>query len=50
MLILKNLLDNTFAIVPGSEVTLQITPEYVTESGIQLSGSAALKRIIRSSV
>jgi len=37
LLVLKNLLDNTFAIVPGSEVTLQITPEYVTESGIQLS-------------
>src|SRR5260221_26996 len=37
LLVLKNLLDNTFAIVPGSEVTLQITPEYVTDSGIQLS-------------
>jgi PAS domain S-box-containing protein len=37
LLVLKNLLDNAFAILPGSEVTLQITPEYVTESGIQLS-------------
>ena len=36
-LVLKNLLDNAFALLPGSEVTLQITPEYVTESGIQLS-------------
>jgi PAS domain S-box-containing protein len=38
-LVMKNLLDNTFAMMPGSEVTLQITPEYVTESGIQLSFS-----------
>lgn len=36
-LILKNLLDNAFALLPGSTVTLQITPEYETESGIQLS-------------
>ncbi|HUQ29283.1 MAG TPA: response regulator [Usitatibacter sp.] len=36
-LVVKNLLDTAFALMPGSEVTLQITPEYVTESGIQLS-------------
>ena len=36
-LVLKNLLDNAFALLPGGEITLQITPEYVTESGIQLS-------------
>jgi signal transduction histidine kinase len=40
-LILKNLLDNAFTLMPGSKVTLQITPEYVTESGIQLSFSVA---------
>jgi PAS domain S-box-containing protein len=40
-LILKNLLDNAFALLPGSAVTLQITPEYETESGIQLSFSVA---------
>jgi PAS domain S-box-containing protein len=38
-LILKNLLDNAMALLPGAEITLQITPEYVTESGIQLSFS-----------
>jgi PAS domain S-box-containing protein len=38
-LVLKNLIDNAFALVPGAEITLQITPEYVTESGIQLSFS-----------
>ncbi len=36
-LVLKNLLDNAFALYPGAEVTLQITPEYLTESGIELS-------------
>ncbi|HSJ99247.1 MAG TPA: response regulator, partial [Myxococcota bacterium] len=36
-LVLKNLLDNAFTLVPGAEVTLEITPEYVTEAGIQLS-------------
>ena len=36
-LLLKNLLDNTFQLVSGTEITLHITPEYVTESGIQLS-------------
>ncbi len=38
-LVLKNLLDTAFMLMPGSEATLQITPEYVTESGIQLSFS-----------
>jgi CheY-like chemotaxis protein len=38
-LVMKNLLDNAFSLLPGHEVTLQITPEYVTESGIQLSFS-----------
>jgi PAS domain S-box-containing protein len=38
-LVMKNLIDNVFTLMPGSEVTLQITPEYVTESGIQLSFS-----------
>jgi PAS domain S-box-containing protein len=38
-LILKNLLDNAFQICPGADVLLQITPEYVTEAGIQLSFS-----------
>jgi PAS domain S-box-containing protein len=36
-LVLKNLLSNAFALAPGSEVTLQITPEYTTETGIQIS-------------
>ena len=36
-LVIKNLLDSAFALTRGSEVALQITPEYVTESGIQLS-------------
>jgi PAS domain S-box-containing protein len=36
-LVIKNLLDTAFALLPGSEVSLAITPEYVTESGIQLS-------------
>ena len=35
--VLKNLVESAFSLVPGAEVTLQITPEYVTESGIQLS-------------
>ena len=39
LLVMKNLLENAFALLPGHEVTLQITPEYVTESGIQLSFS-----------
>ena len=36
-LVLKNLLANAFALAPGSEVALQITPEYTTATGIQLS-------------
>ena len=36
-LVLKNLLSNAFALAPGSEVTLHITPEYTTETGIQIS-------------
>ena len=40
-LVMKNLLDNAFVVLPGAEITLQITPEYVTESGIQLSFSVA---------
>jgi PAS domain S-box-containing protein len=39
LLVMKNLLENAFALLPGHEITLQITPEYVTESGIQLSFS-----------
>jgi PAS domain S-box-containing protein len=41
-MVLKNLLDNAFVLVPGAEVTLQITPEYVTETGIQLSFSVTV--------
>ena len=40
-LVLKNLLDNAFMLAPGGEVLLQITTEYVTETGIQLSFSGA---------
>jgi CheY-like chemotaxis protein len=36
-MLLKNLLDNAFQLAPGAEIALHITPEYVTESGIQLS-------------
>jgi PAS domain S-box-containing protein len=42
LLVLKNLLDNAFVLLPGAEVLLQITPEYVTEQGIQLSFSVVL--------
>ena len=38
-MVLKNLLDNALALVPGADVLLQITPEYTTESGIQISFS-----------
>ena len=38
-LVLKNLLDNAFALLPGAEITLQITPEYESKTGIQLSFS-----------
>jgi CheY-like chemotaxis protein len=37
LLVLKNLLDNAFTLLPGAEILLQITPEYMTETGIQLS-------------
>jgi CheY-like chemotaxis protein len=40
-LVIKNLLDTAFTLFPGSEVALAITPEYVTESGIQLSFSVS---------
>ena len=36
-LVLKNLLESAFMAMPGAEVTLQITPEYMTEQGIQIS-------------
>ncbi len=36
-LVLRNLLDNAFQLAPGSEITLQIAPEYTTDGGIQLS-------------
>ena len=39
LMVMKNLLENAFALLPGHEIMLQITPEYVTESGIQLSFS-----------
>jgi PAS domain S-box-containing protein len=39
LLVVKNLLENAFVLLPEFEITLQITPEYVTESGIQLSFS-----------
>jgi PAS domain S-box-containing protein len=42
LLVLKNLLDNTFVLLPGHEVMLQVTPEYETESGIQLSFSVCV--------
>ncbi|HXS52508.1 MAG TPA: response regulator [Usitatibacter sp.] len=40
-LALKNLLANAFANAAGGEATLQITPEYTTGSGIQLSFGVA---------
>ncbi len=36
-LVLRNLLDNAFALLPRAEITLQVTPEYATESGLELS-------------
>ena len=36
-LVLKNLVESAFTAMPGAEVTLQITPEYVTDQGIQIS-------------
>ena len=41
-LVLKNLLESAFAAMPGAEVTLQITPEYVTDHGIQISFGVVL--------
>lgn len=41
LLVLKNLLEAALAMSPGGEVKLQIIPEYVTESGIQLSFSVS---------
>ena len=38
-LILRNLVENAFALLPGAEIMLQVTPEYLTEAGIQLSFS-----------
>jgi PAS domain S-box-containing protein len=36
-LVLRNLLDNALQLMPGAEITLQISPEYTTDGGIQLS-------------
>ena len=36
-MVLKNLVESAFALAPGAEVSLHITPEYTTENGIQLS-------------
>jgi PAS domain S-box-containing protein len=36
-LLLRNLLDSAFAVFPGTDVALAISPEYTTEGGIQLS-------------
>jgi len=41
-LVLRNLLDSAFHLAPGTDVTLQVTPQYVTESGIQLSFSVTV--------
>ena len=35
--VLRNLLENAFALMPSARVTLQIRPEYTTQAGIQLS-------------
>src|SRR5204862_3575618 len=43
----KNLLESALTLLAGGEVTLQITPEYVTESGIQLSFSVVPSHEIR---
>jgi PAS domain S-box-containing protein len=42
LLVVKNLLDNTFALLPAHEVMLLVTPEYETESGIQISFSVSV--------
>jgi two-component system sensor histidine kinase/response regulator len=36
-LLLRNLLESAFGVFPGADVTLAISPEYTTDSGIQLS-------------
>ena len=41
-LVLKNLIANAFENASGEEVALQITPEYTTDSGIQLSFSVTV--------
>jgi PAS domain S-box-containing protein len=38
-IVLKNLIDTAFALLPGAEIGLQITPEYSTRTTIQLSFS-----------
>jgi PAS domain S-box-containing protein len=38
-LVLRNLVDNAFSLLPGAEILLQITPEFATASAIQLSFS-----------
>ncbi|MBX3671705.1 MAG: response regulator [Burkholderiales bacterium] len=40
-LLLRNLLESAFAVHPGADVQLAISPEYTTESGIQLSFAVA---------
>ena len=36
-LLVRNLLESAFSVCPGGDVTLAISPEYTTETGIQLS-------------
>jgi CheY-like chemotaxis protein len=36
-LLLRNLLDSAFSVLPASDVTLAIAPEYTTDTGIELS-------------
>jgi PAS domain S-box-containing protein len=38
-LVLRNLVDHAFALVPGGEILLSITPEYATPTTIQISFS-----------
>ena len=38
-LVLRNLLDNAMALLPGGEILLQITPEFATATSIQVSFS-----------
>ncbi len=37
LLLLRNLLESAFAYFPGGDVSLSISPEYTTSTGIQLS-------------